>query len=469
MKRPRFEIDDVLPDLPVMHLVPSTLGPRALARRIAIAFGVLLILVAFLPWQQSISGRGTVSAFAPVERRQNVESPIPGRVEEIHVQEGEHVVEGQPLVTITDNDPHLLDRFAAERQALETRVMAYRSRADLLRERVDSVRASQDASLATARARVQVAEERTRAARQAVAAAQASLDVASTQLRRQESLAAEGLVSQRDLELTQLAQARARTDAASAEAALGAAQGELSAARAGLAQADADAAARIQEAEAGYESAETDFAGAEGAIQRLDTTIARSQNQTIRAPRPGIVYRILIREGSEQISTGEAVLSLVPDEGSRAVELWVDGNDAPLITPGRKVRIQFEGWPAIQFSGWPQVAVGTFGGVVSFVDATDDGDGDFRVVVVPERGGRGWPDRRYLRQGVRAKGWVLLERVSLGYEIWRRFNGFPPALRRGGGSYAASGGSGGYPRGTSGASSGSPSGRANSPGYGGAP
>ena len=25
-----------------------------------------------------------------------------------------------------------------------------------------------------------------------------------------------------------------------------------------------------------------------------------------------------------------------------------------------------------------------------------------------------------------AKGWVLLGQVSLGYELWRRLNGFPP-------------------------------------------
>jgi hypothetical protein len=39
-----------------------------------------------------------------------------------------------------------------------------------------------------------------------------------------------------------------------------------------------------------------------------------------------------------------------------------------------------------------------------------------------------WPDGTYLRQGVRAIGWVLLNRVTLGYELWRRFNGFPPSF-----------------------------------------
>jgi membrane fusion protein, adhesin transport system len=89
--------------------------------------------------------------------------------------------------------------------------------------------------------------------------------------------------------------------------------------------------------------------------------------------------------------------------------------------------VQFEGWPALQFSGWPSVAIGTFAGRVSFVDATDNGAGQFRIVVVPEPG-TDWPAPVYLRQGVRAQGWVQLGKVKLGFELWRQFNGFPQSL-----------------------------------------
>ena len=109
-----------------------------------------------------------------------------------------------------------------------------------------------------------------------------------------------------------------------------------------------------------------------------------------------------------------------------AVELWVSGNDMPLLHARDKTRLQFEGWPAIQFVGWPSVSVGTFGGQVTLIDATDDGTGRFRVVVAPDPADEQWPTTRYLRQGVRANGWVLLRQVPLGFELWRRFNGFPP-------------------------------------------
>ncbi|MFM9064298.1 MAG: hypothetical protein ACKOOI_14895, partial [Pirellula sp.] len=115
------------------------------------------------------------------------------------------------------------------------------------------------------------------------------------------------------------------------------------------------------------------------------------------------------------------------------------GVDAPLIHVGDSVRLQFEGWPAIQFVGWPSVAVGTFPGEVIAINPTDSGKGVFKIVVGPSQNSKPeetstiipnvtdtkWPDSRYLRQGVRANGWVILKTVPLGYEIWRQLNGFP--------------------------------------------
>ena len=128
------------------------------------------------------------------------------------------------------------------------------------------------------------------------------------------------------------------------------------------------------------------------------------------------------------VSVGDPLCVIVPDTEDRAVEIMLHGNDAPLVSPGRHVRLQFEGWPAVQFAGWPSVAVGTFGGRVVSVNATDNGKGKFIAYVRPDDDRHGWPDDRYLRQGVRANAWILLERVPLWYEIWRNMNGFPPVV-----------------------------------------
>ena len=41
-----------------------------------------------------------------------------------------------------------------------------------------------------------------------------------------------------------------------------------------------------------------------------------------------------------------------------------------------------------------------------------------------------WPSTKYLRAGTQASGWIMLDTVALGYEMWRQFNGFPPALKK---------------------------------------
>ena len=39
-----------------------------------------------------------------------------------------------------------------------------------------------------------------------------------------------------------------------------------------------------------------------------------------------------------------------------------------------------------------------------------------------------WPDERFLRHGAKAQAWILLNKVSLGYEFWRQLNSFPPSF-----------------------------------------
>lgn len=167
-----------------------------------------------------------------------------------------------------------------------------------------------------------------------------------------------------------------------------------------------------------------EVATASADVAKIETKLARQASQKVTAPRDGVVQRILRPQGGVLIKQGDLLALIVPDTEDRAVELFIDGNDLPIVGIGKPVRLQFEGWPAIQFSGWPSVAVGTFGGKIAVIDPSDDGRGKFRVLILPDPN-EPWPDTRYLRQGVRAVGWVMLDTVRLGWELWRRFNAFP--------------------------------------------
>jgi len=404
-------------------------SPR-LARTIARLFSVLLVIVAlalaFVPWQQNSPAHGRVIAFAPLDRQQTVEAPVDGRVVRWHVREGERVNEGDPLVDIADNDADFVSRLEREKEALQARIDAARDRTKSVGERIVSLESSRDSALQAAASRVRMAKERVRAAAQALVATKAASKTAEQNLERQQTLFKDGLTSKRTVELAELDAAKAATEVERANASLSAARSEESALEADMMKVRNDASASINDASASRASAQAEIASAEAEMARMEVRLARQLMQAVKAPRSGTVLRVVAKQGGEIVKTGEVLLSIVPDTDDAAVELWIDGNDVNLVSPGRNVRLQFEGWPAIQFSGWPSVAVGTYGGTVAFVDATDDGQGKFRVLVVPS-GPEAWPSKQYLRQGTRANGWILLDRVSLGYELWRQFNGFPPS------------------------------------------
>ena len=172
-----------------------------------------------------------------------------------------------------------------------------------------------------------------------------------------------------------------------------------------------------------YSKYQSELAQANIDLVDVDVRIARQQTQLIKAHVPGVIFKRLTGQESVVVKAGDVLAQIIPDTQSRAVELWIDGNDIPFVRLHQKARLQFEGWPAIQFRGWPEIAVGTFGGTVAFIDPTDNGMGSFRAVIVPDEP---WPQPRFLRQGVRVHGWIQLGQVPLWYELWRQFNGFPP-------------------------------------------
>jgi len=402
-------------------------GARVLARLLVIGSLLAIVSLFVTPWQQNVPGSGRVIAYAPLERQQSIEAPVKGQVVKWHVQEGDHVEQGDPIVDLSDNDPQILTRLERERESVQAQIDAATLSVAVAESKVTSLDTVRTAAVTGAGLYQQISQDRRDAAQRAVDKAKAELETAKLNVDRTRNLHDKGLVSTRKLELAELKVNTSTADLARARASLKAAKREVKAKGADRTKTGADTQAKIDEANKSLQKAKSDKAKAEADLAKLEVRLSRQQNMQVVAPRAGTVFRLVAKQGGEVAKQGDELAVLVPDTNERAVELWVDGNDAPLITPGRHVRLQFEGWPAVQFVGWPSVAVGTFGGTVAFVDATDDGQGKFRIVVVPDDD-EPWPEARYLRQGVRANGWVLLNQVSLGYELWRQFNGFPPAI-----------------------------------------
>lgn len=409
-------------------LVRSPDALRTFTHLLTWAMGAVAVGLVVVPWQQNIPASGRVSALDPFDRIQTVAAPVSGRVQKAWVAEGTRVREGDKLLEIVDLDPAIVARLDEQRQALDAQLAASREKVKVYQSQVEALSRAQELAVSAARNLVEVAGAKVRSSEHGVEAAQAAVAQAKLNFERQKQLVDEGLASTLDFEVAERIYKQARAELSQDRQALKASLEEEKARRAELGRVQTEAQARIESARAEEQGAEAEAASKQQELAHLGVRIAQQNAQLVTAPRSGTVFRLHASPGAELVKAGDPLVALLPDAQSQAVELWVDGNDVPLIQPGRSVRLQFEGWPGVQFGGWPSVAVGTFGGKVAVVDANGDGHGRFRLLVVPDPNDEAWPSARYLRQGARANGFVLLDRVSIGYELWRQANGFPPTI-----------------------------------------
>ena len=235
------------------------------------------------------------------------------------------------------------------------------------------------------------------AARRKIEASQEAVTTAQIDYQRQKDLFAEGLASQLSFEQARI---------------------------------------KVQQMTVSLEEARSEF-------NQAETALSRQGSQLVVAPRNGTIIHVEAGDTATIVSAGQPLATFMPADTERAVEIMIDGRDIGLVHPGRQVRLQFEGWPAFQFSGRPDLAVGTFRGEVVFVEPSARLDGRFRVLVkeplnsedclvsevingIPRMGECGWPPESFVRLGATVRGWILLETVPLGFELWRLLNSFPP-------------------------------------------
>lgn len=444
--------------LPSLKLARSSRWARTIGKAL-FAFLVLgTIIVALAPWQQSVKGTGNVLAYAPLERQQTIETPIKGRIARLgeNIYENAHVKEGELIAEIADIDTGYLVRLEGQLSASQRQVAAAEALVEANRRNLaaaNTIVSSYESQvtayglvktqvIAAADAAVASAINKVEAERQQLAEHDAALTQVQADYERQKLLYEEEIVSQLKFQEAQRKLKEVEAKVEKSKAYVRAAENDLLGkqsdrkAKEQKAQVDIEHAtavlrkstADVAKSESDVAKAQSDLTKSQKEVFESEIKVARQRSQSIYAPFDGFVTRITPNQSSQVLKEGDAICVIVPDTADRAVQVWLDGNDAPLVEQGRHVRLQFEGWPAVQFAGWPSVAVGTFGGEVISVDATDDGKGKFRVLILPDKSDLKWPNERFLRQGVRTNGWVLLDEVPLWYEIWRNMNGFPPVV-----------------------------------------
>ncbi len=407
---------------------------RVLARWL-VGISIVFFLMLFLPWQQNINGAGEVTAFTPSNRPQSVESTIAGRISGWKIREGQFVEEGDTLLTLTEVkdkyfDPALLVRVQEQVTAKESGIDSKQKKIEALQSQIKALNEV---------AAIKHQQTQNKLVQTKLKLTSDSVDMVSEKIRfknfenqyeRNKVLYEAGNIALTKFQDIESKFQSARMKVVSSENKFFQTKAALINARVDIAGVRAEYQDKISKAESNLSATFADLYDSEASLSKLQNEFAnlriRNTQYQVVAPQAGYVVQALQAGIGETIKEGEAVVTVMPSNPDMAVAMYVKAMDVPLLKKGRKVRIEFDGWPALQFSGWPNVAVGTFGGVVSVIDYVNSDGGEFRILVTPDPEDEPWPEQ--LRLGSGTKGWVMLDNVPVWYEIWRQLNGFPPSL-----------------------------------------
>ncbi|GAL85550.1 hypothetical protein MYP_2779 [Sporocytophaga myxococcoides] len=393
---------------------------------------LLVIIATFLPWTQNIHSYGKLTSLNPGDRPQTINSTIAGRIEKWYVVEGQRVTKGDTIIRLSEIkekyfDPNQLERMNEQIKSKQEALNATREKTLSLNKQIEALKSGLEYSLNKARNKLNQTRLKVQSDSMDLVAIRIENQIAKDQLERQLKLYEQGLKSLTEYEQRKLKFQESSAKLLSTENKFNASKNELANALIELSSLKAEYLDKISKAESELNSTRSYNFSAEADISKMnneyDNLKIRASYYYITAPQDGFIVKALKEGIGETIKEGEPVTTIMPLNHNLAVELYVKPMDIPLLEIGSKVRLQFDGWPALVFSGWPDVGFGTFGGKVAVIDNIDS-EGKYRILVVQDETDNDWPSQ--LRIGTGAYGWAMLKDVPIYYEIWRQLNGFPP-------------------------------------------
>lgn len=401
--------------------------------KILLIMGFVAVTAMFLPWTQNIRSKGYVTTLLPDQRPQTIQALIGGKIEKWYVREGQVVQAGDTILKVTEVkeeylDPELLDRTQGQINAKIGSADSYEKKAQRLEEQYQALLKGREIKLTQNEIKIQTTKLKIESDSMELVAIQLKQSIAEKQLVRIKSLYYDGIKSLTDLEAKRMSVQEANAKATSLINKINAHRNELDnlvANKLGIINEYADKLAKSSSDRMSALSSKFD---SDASVNKLKSQFnayeVRQKNYFITSPIDGMITESLQNGIGEIIKNGDKVVNIVPTEYQLAVETYVEAFDMPLLAIGEKVRIQFDGWPAIVFSGWPNNSSGTFGGAIFAIDNDVSKNGKYRILIAPDEDDKEWPEQ--LRVGGGANTITLLKDVRVGYEIWRQLNGFPP-------------------------------------------
>ena len=396
-------------------------------------FAIVMVIILFLPWTQNVTGKGFLTTLRPDQRPQTIQSQIPGRIERWYVQEGDYVKKGDTILFISEIkseyfDPMLVERTGDQIRAKSASVVSYESKVNALNNQVGALGTERGLKLEQARNKLLQAKLKVQSDSIDLEAAKTNIKIAQRQFERTELLQSEGLKAVTDVEEKRLKLQETQAKLISQQNKLLAAKNQVINAEVEINSVKASYTDKISKAQSDMFTAQSNRLDSEAQVTKLENQRTnyemRNSLYYIQAPQNGFINRAIQGGIGETFKEGTPLVGIMPSDYEMAVETFVEPIDLPLLHLDEKVRIQFDGWPAIVFSGWPNVSYGTYGGTVVAIETFISSNGKYRVLLAPDKDDHAWP--KDIRVGSGANTIALLEDVPIWFELWRQLNGFPP-------------------------------------------
>ena len=401
--------------------------------RFLLLFTLLLVIILFFPWTQNISGTGFVTTLTPDQRPQTIQSPIPGRIEQWYVKEGDFVKKGDTILRISEVknqyfDPNLVERTGQQIDAKAMAVSSYEEKVKALENQAKALTQERVLKLKQASNKLLQARLKVKSDSIDLQAAMTNISISERQYKRTAQLESEGLKSLTDVEGKRLKLQETQAKLISQENKLLASKNDVINAEIEMNRIRVSYTEKISKSQSDRFTAQSSQFDAEAQVTKLKNQYTNYEIRNglyfIKAPQNGYINKAIQSGIGETFKEGNQLVGIMPSEYDMAVETFVRPIDLPLVHIGEKVRVQFDGWPAIIFSGWPNASYGTYAGKVVAIETFISENGKYRVLISPDPKDHPWPEG--VRVGSGANTIALLEDVPIWFELWRQLNGFPP-------------------------------------------
>jgi multidrug resistance efflux pump len=394
---------------------------------------IFLIIVLFLPWTQNISSSGHVTTLYQDQRPQQINTVIPGKIIKWYIKEGDVVKKGDTIVMLADTKDDYLDADLVERTkdqlvSKEQKLLFYGEKINAIESQINAIENNRDLKIRAYENKIEQYNRKLISDSSEVVAAEVDFKIAKEQLTRGKQMFNQGVISMVEYEKRTAQNNKALAVLTEKQQKLLNSKQEINILKIEINSIRQEANDKIFKSRSDIASSRSEIANTSGEVAKnknvLANYISRGNQKWIIAPQDGQIIKAKKSGINEIVKEGEMIVEMVPTKIDHAVELFIEPMDLMLISPGQKIRMIFDGFPAIVFSGWPENSYGTFAGEISMIENNKNENGKFRILVVPDAQQKIWP--KELKTGTGAKGFALLKTVPVWYELWRQINGFPP-------------------------------------------